>query len=330
MFGLQQNTFTLRALGEEAFLPTTTNTTFAGFGFHQWNLSRFTPSIGVRLERAGVDSEAGGAFTTAESRSFWAPSTSMGLSYALNRPEPGMPAWTLESSAGYTERAPNYQELFANGAHEATGIFEIGNSNFQTEKSVSLELAVRAKSIRDELRIGGYHQQYSNFIALLPTGGQQDGLDVYQFGAVRARIFGVEAEYRHQMAGRWLDGNWDFEFKADAMRGLNLSTHDSLPRMIPVRGTFGVNYKQQNFSADLELQRNEGQSLLAANESATRGFTFLNAGAEVPVSTGFGVFRASLRANNLFNVDGRNHVSFLKDLAPLPGRNFVLALEAAI
>jgi iron complex outermembrane receptor protein len=100
--------------------------------------------------------------------------------------------------------------------------------------------------------------------------------------------------------------------------------------MIPVRGTFGVNYKQQNFSADLELQRNEGQSLLAANESATRGFTFLNAGAEVPVSTGFGVFRASLRANNLFNVDGRNHVSFLKDLAPLPGRNFVLALEAAI
>jgi iron complex outermembrane receptor protein len=60
------------------------------------------------------------------------------------------------------------------------------------------------------------------------------------------------------------------------------------------------------------------------------GYNRVNLGGEVPFSTVFGQWKVIGRVNNVFDVDARNHVSFLKDLAPLPGRNFIVGLQAAL
>lgn len=93
------------------------------------------------------------------------------------------------------------------------------------------------------------------------------------------------------MPSEFLSGMWELEAKWDWVRGLDLTNHDFLPRIVPMRGTLGLNYKHSSFSADLELQRTEGQEVFARNETATRGYTMVNMGGEVPFETGFGNFK---------------------------------------
>ncbi|MBU6375235.1 MAG: TonB-dependent receptor [Bdellovibrionales bacterium] len=331
VFGAQHQYFRLSAVGDEAFLPTTRNSSLAGFGLWEESYGRVKPSFGLRLDSAGVESETSDLFGAGASKMFFAPSASLGVQVALNESVASGPAFSAGLNATYTERAPNYQELFANGAHVATGIFERGNNAFSTEKNVGLEASLKVKDQVQDARFSMFLQDFRNYIALSPTGEPQiDGLDVYQFNQVRARLFGAELEYRYRLQDMMLAGNWDLDFKADWVRGLDLTNGGALPRMVPIRGTLGVNYRNQAFSAGLEYQRTEGQNQVAANERATRGYNFVNLSGEVPFTTSFGLFKALLRVNNLFDVEARNHISFVKEIAPLPGRNVFVGLQAAL
>jgi iron complex outermembrane receptor protein len=336
--GVQQQYFRMGAIGDEAFLPTTRNSSWGLFALQEMKWGSLKPSLGLRLDAASVTGEEGALLAAEVRKNFFAPSSSLGFQLDLPSPVTGQ-EWTLGLNSTYTERAPNYQELFANGTHMATGIVERGNASFSTEKNLGLELSLKAKDRRNEARFTTYLQDFRNYLALTPTGTQDDGgtpgdtsddLDIYEFRATPARLFGAEFEFTHKLEEAFLSGNWEFEFKADWMRGLDLGAGGNLPRMVPARGTLGVRYQQTHFALDSELQRVEGQNVLAANEVATRGYTLLNLGAEVPVTGAFGNLKLLLRANNLLNVEARNHLSFLKQLAPLPGRNIVVGIQGSI
>lgn len=332
VFGAQHQYFRLSAVGDEAFLPTTQNSSIAGFGLWEESYGRLKPSLGLRLDSASVESETSDTFGAGALKSFFAPSASLGMQVALNEPVAGAPSWTIGLNSTYTERAPNYQELFANGAHLATGIFERGNTGFTTEKNFGYEASLKVKDKLQEARFSLFLQDFRNYIALSPTGTTDggSGLEIYDFNQVRARLFGAELDYRYRLEEILLSGNWDFDFKVDWVRGLDLTNGGNLPRMVPIRGTLGANYRHALFSAGLEYQRTEGQSLVASNERATRGYNFVNLSGEVPFNTGFGLFKGLVRVNNLFDVEGRNHISFVKEIAPLPGRNIFVGLQAAI
>jgi iron complex outermembrane recepter protein len=77
--------------------------------------------------------------------------------------------WSLTGNLSHNERAPSYFELFANGVHTATGVFEEGQSNLKKEKSNGLDGQIRWKSGQDSLTFGAYFNKFSNFIGLLST-----------------------------------------------------------------------------------------------------------------------------------------------------------------
>ena len=65
------------------------------------------------------------------------------------------------------------------------------------------------------------------------------------------------------------------------------------------------------------------QDRIAAFETPTDGYTMVNASlAFQPFGERQRQQRSSLSANNIFDVDARRHASFLKDYAPLAGRDF--------
>ena len=71
----------------------------------------------------------------------------------------------------------------------------------------------------------------------------------------------------------------------------------------------------------------DGQSRIAPFETATKGYTMVNAsvayrpwGRDRDVSL-------LLSANNIFDVNARRHASFLKDYAPLAGRDLRVTLK---
>jgi iron complex outermembrane recepter protein len=71
------------------------------------------------------------------------------------------------------------------------------------------------------------------------------------------------------------------------------------------------------------------QTRTASNETATPGYTLLGAGfgyREVFRDLTVDVF---FRLENLLDEEARNHTSFVKDLAPLPGRHARAGLRLA-
>lgn len=326
VFGLQANVFRFSAVGDEAFLPETNNQNLSAFVFEERESGSLRPSFGARVDSSRVESSDNDRFGLGESRSFTGGSLSLGVLMEVNKGN------ALVLNGAYTERAPNYQELFSSGRHVATRQDIHGNKDLGKERGQAVELSWRHKGEESSGSVGVFLQDFKDFIALIPTGGDDGDVDdpfrTYNYTAVDARLYGVEAEYRHKLPWTVWSGTLDVEFKFDTVRGINRSTGDNLPRMTPMRESIGLIYRSEKWQGDLEIQKVEKQDKPSPIETSTDGYTLVNAGAEKPLR--FETLALSLfaRVNNVFDQKARNHVSFLKEIAPLPGRNFILGMQA--
>ena len=176
--------------------------------------------------------------------------------------------------------------------------------------------------------LGVFLQDFNGFIALSPTGTQEDNQDLYLYQSVDAKLYGAEADFRHQFEGLIPGGVLELELKADFVQSRNNLSGGSLPRIPPLRETVGLSYRTDRYTLDVEAQRSERQTQLAANERETPAYTFLNAGVEAPITIDQTTLSLFARATNLLDSEARNHVSILKEIAPLPGRNFTFGLQA--
>jgi iron complex outermembrane recepter protein len=77
------------------------------------------------------------------------------------------------------------------------------------------------------------------------------------------------------------------------------------------------------------LMRVFRQDRIAALETATPGYTRLDAGLEYAIKTPGSAATLFLKGNNLLDKDMRVHTSFIKDFAPLPGRSIVAGVRAS-
>lgn len=326
--GVQENYFVFEALGDEAFLPRTKNSSTALFLFQEINLEKFKPSFGIRLDSSSVSSEVAfdkaTTFGASETKSFSASSLSLGFAYDFTESLSGV----LNTSV--TERAPNYQELFANGRHVATSSFEAGDRTLGKEVSRALEVSLRSKQEHTTGLVSLFIQDFSNYIALSPSGlnDATSGLPIYNYQAVAARLVGAELEYRYKMPVSFASGVFELEIKSDFVRGNNQSTGRSLPRIPAFRESVAIVYKCDAYQADIEAQRNEKQTELSPNETETGAYTFINLGVDAPAKFDTTSLNFLVRVLNAFDADGRNHVSILKNIAPLPGRSFTFAIQA--
>lgn len=323
IFGLQGSYFDFSAEGDEKFLPATKNEAYSFFIFEEKQSGVLRPSLGARVDQSAVRvTETLPAGSDTE-RSFTGGSLALGAHYEF------VPKWALVLNTSYTERAPNYQELFANGPHIATGVFEQGDTNLDKERSHAAELSVRHEGDGTQGRVTGFLQDYADYIVLAPTGGTDpgSGLPIYNYGAAHARFYGAELELRQRIPAK-VPGVLEAEFKLDTLRGINRDTGDSLPRVTPMRETLALIYKANSFQTEVEWQRSERQTHTAPNETSTREFNILNLGAEAPLRLVGARLNVFARVNNVLNEKARSHVSLLKDVSPLPGRNVVVGLQA--
>jgi iron complex outermembrane recepter protein len=75
--------------------------------------------------------------------------------------------------------------------------------------------------------------------------------------------------------------------------------------------------------------RADRQDRISEFETETAGYTLVNANLGYRLIVGNVVYDLLLRGNNLTDELALNHVSFLKDVAPLPGRDVSLALKVS-
>lgn len=321
--GIQTQLNTFKASGEEAFLPTSENTSLALFSLQKLTFNeKNNMEFGARLETNGTEKRSSSTFGKSDEHQFTGLNGSLGYQYLLSKD------YSLNGSYSYTERAPTFQELYSNGAHVATGTFEIGETNLTKEKANAIEISFKKDAPDSTLTVAAYSQWFEDYIALTPTGAADpEGFLINNYLQENARIFGAELDSREEITHAFAGGSWWWITKADITRGTGKGG-DDLPRMPAPRLTFGVEYQRDRWDFDLEAQHYFDQTHHADGELKTDSFTMLNLGAMYELPKDLQNYRFYFRVKNITDEEGRLATSFVKERAPLPGRNIVLGVQA--
>jgi iron complex outermembrane receptor protein len=307
----------LNIIGDEKFLPKINAQQFGMFTVQSMDLGALRAELGARVEHAIAKAQADADLgTPAGRRSFTALSGSTGLAYEL------VAGWRLGVNASYTERAPSAEELYSNGPHAGTQAFELGDPHFRKEKSKGLEFTLRGKGEGYSLSASIFHSWFDNFIYEQPTGSFEDGLPIFAFRQNSARHYGAEFEGSVKLAQLGA-----YALNVDAVADVTRATIHTptgaqpAPRIPALRVLGGLEAQSDTVNARLESEWVDGQNRIAPFETATRGYTLVNASLSVQPWGKDRPISLILSANNIFDVVARRHASFLKDYAPLAGRD---------
>lgn len=316
-FGLQALSRDFEAIGEEAFVPPTQTDSWAAFTFQEIVRDDWRFQFGARFETQDVVAETEGA----NERSFDGLSGSFGIVRLFGEED-----YSLGLSIARSTKLPNAEELFSNGPHIATNAFEIGDPDLDEETSLSADLTLRKVSGRLTGEVTVFANRFDDFIFEQSTDEEEDELPVFRYVQRDAEFRGAELTGVYQLYHGEPD-HVDVEFGADFVRAELSDTGEPLPRIPSRRYRLGFHYRGERLSGIVEGLRVEEQDRVAAFERPTEGYTLLNASVGYRFFTSRAVYDVLLRGTNLTDEEARNHVSFLKDLVPMPGRDVSLSLR---
>ncbi|RXR30048.1 TonB-dependent receptor [Sphingobium fluviale] len=321
--GVQIFTRDFYVVGEEKFLPKNSTTQFGLFTLQSLDMGKLRIEGGARFEHARVSAaEDADLGVLAQQRSFDALSFSAGASLEA------APGWRLGVNAVRSERAPAAEELFARGPHAGTQAFELGNPAFGKEKSWGVEGSVKGAGAGYAVALNAYHNWFDGYIydaevdesvCLAETGLSEIEFPCFAYSQANARTYGFEAE-ASVTAARWGETALNLDASADYVRA-TIKGAGPAPRIPPLRVMGGAELGNDVWTVRAEAEHSFAQKRVNARETETGAFTLVNASVTwrpVPNNRATSV---TLSANNIFDVTARRHASYLKDYAPLGGRD---------
>ena len=244
----------------------------------------------------------------------------------------------LELSLGLAqvERTPSAVELFINGPHLAAQRFEVGDVSLEPEQARNVELSVAYERGSVFSKVSLFNNQITDYIYLRDESeaehdGEHDddhgGLILGNYIQSDARFRGYEIEFGFSVA---LESG---TIRIKLARDQTLADFDSggsVPRIMPSRNLLEINGDFAKFDATLSYQNVNDQQRIAQNELPTDSYNALKVSLRTAFDIGPTTLATTLFARNILDDISRRHTSFVKEQAPLPGRNiglkFVLAL----
>jgi iron complex outermembrane recepter protein len=277
------------------------------------------------------------------------------------------PGYNLGIALSQAERAPSAAELLSFGPHLGSGAYEIGalfalsenaegeaeallsRDSIDLERSRNIDLTFRKHQGDVAIILNAFLNNIDNYYYQNSTGlfaesghaheGEHAGehqheseaveaedphaeeLPVYLFTAGDARFYGLEAQLMWK-----LDDKWTLTTFGDFVRA-RLQDGSNLPRTPPRRLGWDLEFSHQRWVANVEWIYYASQNDVALLETATDHYALLDAQVayQIPVKPlELSVF---FKGENIANADARVHTSFIKEVAPRPGRNFSLGIR---
>ncbi len=304
------------AVGDEAFVPPSTTTAMALFGYEELEVTEaLSVQGGMRIERQRAES-SGLAVRT--QRAF---SASLGANWDAHE------LLSLSLSASRSTKLPNSEELFSDGPHVATRAYEIGDPTLDVEVALGLDFTAHVHADRFRGSASVFTTGFSDYIYDAATGNERDGLTEYRYTQGDARFTGAEVEAELDVVeGDPSSGapHLSIDVIGDFVNAKLTDTDEFLPRIPPMRVGGGVNFRQGGLTARAGVRHAMKQNDLGPFETVTSAYTLVSASISYRLFTG-GLFHdISLVGSNLTDAEARMHTSFLKDMAPLPGRELRL------
>ena len=266
-----------------------------------------------------------------------------------------MPGYNVGISVSRSQRAPSASELLSFGPHIGTRAYEVGalfalheengeqhfalsDSDFDLETSNNIDLSFRKHEGDVGVILNIFYNQIDNYYFQGATGlfaesghdhdhdhggddGHDDELPVYLFSYADAELYGFEAQGIWKLSERWKTTLFSDYVHAELKSGT------ALPRTPPLRVGADLEYSGERANATLSWTRYAKQSDVADLESTTDGYDMLDATVSYLLPVGSQDVTLFLKAENLSDTEARVHTSFIKDIAPRPGRNFTVGIR---
>ena len=270
------------------------------------------------------------------------------------------PGYNMGVSLSYAQRAPSASELLSFGPHIGTGAYEIGalfslheedgeshfdlnDADVELETSNNIDLTFRKYEGDVGIILNAFYNQINDYYYQSNTGyfaenghdhedehnhgdeeeegEHEDELPVYLFTHLDAELYGFEAQ------GIWkLNDHWKTTVFSDYVNA-TLTNGTDLPRTPPLRFGADLDYTGQRLSATLSWTQYAKQNNTAPLETPTDGYGMFDASATYRLPVGSSELALFIKAENITDTEARVHTSFIKDIAPRPGRNFTLGIR---
>jgi outer membrane receptor protein involved in Fe transport len=307
------------ASGREPIVPNANTVSGAAFAFDQWSpgSGKWTFLAGVRADARRLHADQDDSLgITAQNRNAQAWSGNAGL---VVTPASGL---ALSLNVGRAWRAPTLFELFANGPHIGEARYELGDSTMKPEASRGVDLGVRYSGRRARIELAAYHNRMSDYIYITPTSVFIDSLRVYQYGQAEAEMLGgealIEAEIGPGLVARG---------RVEAVRGTNLTSHEPLPLLPPVRGAVGLGWRDR-FAVDVDAYARPKR--LNPLDIPTAGYALLHLSGGTDLKLFGRTMRLDVSLRNALNQRYKSFLSRYKEFAFDPGRNLIVRLSSGL
>ena len=273
------------------------------------------------------------------------------------------PGYNVGVALSHSERAPSAAELLSFGPHIASNAFEIGalfeaheegdelhfepvSSTPEMEESTNIDITFRKFEGNVGIILNAFYNQVDNYYVQFDTEllaeaghaheeehGVEEGaevgeedihageLPVFLFQSADVSLSGFEAQ------GVWqINPRFKTTVYADYVRA-KLDDGGNLPRIPPMRFGASFDYVYQSVSANLSWTHYSDQDDVATLETETDGYDWISANINYRIPLDETELTLFFKAENLTDEEARVHSSFLKGLAPRPGRNFRVGIR---
>ena len=282
------------------------------FGLEELNFGRVSFEFGARIENNRFQADNPDFLD----RNFTGFSGGAGIRVKL------WEGGAFVSNYSNSYRAPALEELYNNGPHVGTISFEVGNQNLKRERSNGIDVGLRHSSSRFRFDASAYYYRLKDFIyfafADLDGDGiidREDGLPLSFYSQGDSRYAGAEVSFDAD-----INKYVGIFFNGDVVRAKLTSEDLNLPRIPPARARIGLDLKYKNLSVKPEGVFAGAQNRLFPLETRTAGYGLFNVTASYIIGRDHYAHIFGVNAYNLFDKEYRNHLSFIKDLAPEIGR----------
>lgn len=312
MFGVQTAQRKFSAVGEEAYVEPTLTRQWGVFMLEEYRIGDLRLEGALRHDRQTAELEDG-----TDRRRHGGTSASLGAVWRF------APGYAAGISLTRASRAPTAEELYARGLHMATSTYERGDAGLRAESSRNIDLSLRKTSGDTTFDVTVFRNRIRDYI-YGRTLDEVDGLQLLQYAQADATFTGIEGRVRQRITPRL-----GVTLFGDSVRA-RLDGGGLLPRIAPMRAGVRLDANWQAWEGQVEWVQVARQDRVAQFETATPGYGMLNMGVAYNGRTGGGTpWQLYLKARNLTDRLAYAHTSFIKDAAPLAGRNVTLGVRVS-
>lgn len=312
VIGLQTSQRKFSAEGEEAYVQPTVTRRTGLFALEEYRLGDWRFEAALRHDRQTARAETSGI-----ERSHNGTSASLGAVWKFT------PGYQVGASFTRASRAPSAEELYARGLHMATSTYERGDTSLRSETSQNFDISLKKTAGDTTFGVSVFRNSINNYI-YGRTLDALDGLQLLQYSQADATFTGIEGQVRQR-----LNRNLGITLFGDTVRA-KIDGAGNLPRIPATRAGLRLDANWNAWEGQVEWVQVARQNRIAAFETATPGYGMLNVGLAYNGQFSSGTpWQVYLKGTNLTDRLAYAHTSFIKNAAPLMGRNLTVGVKVA-